>query len=42
MWRKRFEEEVDEDLIYVVDVERVLQIEDFKEVLCCFISLLLH
>lgn len=42
MWRKRFEEEIDEDLIYVVDVERVLQIEDFKEVLCCFNSLLLH
>ncbi|KAA8541550.1 hypothetical protein F0562_022702 [Nyssa sinensis] len=28
---KRFGEEVDEDLVYVVAVERVLQIEDFKE-----------
>ncbi|XP_059641799.1 glutamyl-tRNA reductase-binding protein, chloroplastic isoform X1 [Cornus florida] len=31
IWKKKFEEEVDEDLIYVVAVERVLQIEDFKE-----------
>lgn len=31
IWRKRFEEEVDEDLIYIVSVERVLQIEDFME-----------
>ncbi|KAK3035568.1 hypothetical protein RJ639_034773 [Escallonia herrerae] len=31
IWNKRFEEEVDEDLIYVVSVERVLQIEDFTE-----------
>lgn len=32
LWKKRFGEEVDEDLIYVVAVERVLQIENFKEV----------
>ncbi|KAB2613271.1 hypothetical protein D8674_035587 [Pyrus ussuriensis x Pyrus communis] len=32
VWKKRFGEEVDEDLIYVVSVERVLQLEDFKEV----------
>lgn len=31
LWKKRFGEEVDEDLIYVVAVERVLQLEDFKE-----------
>uniref|UniRef100_A0A5B7BKS4 DUF2470 domain-containing protein n=1 Tax=Davidia involucrata TaxID=16924 RepID=A0A5B7BKS4_DAVIN len=31
VWKMRFGEEVDEDLIYVVSVERVLQIEDFKE-----------
>ncbi|KAF8400419.1 hypothetical protein HHK36_013717 [Tetracentron sinense] len=31
IWKERFGEEVDEDLIYVVAVERVLQIEDFKE-----------
>ncbi|KAF6149089.1 hypothetical protein GIB67_018667 [Kingdonia uniflora] len=30
-WNERFGEEVDEDLIYIVSVERVLQIEDFKE-----------
>ncbi|KAM1822430.1 hypothetical protein ACFX1X_024845 [Malus domestica] len=30
--KKRFGEEVDEDLIYVVSVEQVLQLEDFKEV----------
>lgn len=37
VWTKRFGEEVDEDLIYVVSVERVLQLEDFKEVFWCFI-----
>lgn len=36
LWKKRFGEEVDEDLIYVVAVERVLQLEDFKEVSWCF------
>ncbi|XP_047328638.1 glutamyl-tRNA reductase-binding protein, chloroplastic isoform X2 [Impatiens glandulifera] len=30
-WKKRFGEEVDEDLIHVVSIDRVLQIEDFKE-----------
>ncbi|KAJ4838796.1 hypothetical protein Tsubulata_021615 [Turnera subulata] len=30
-WKKRFGEEVDENLIYVVSVERVLQMEDFME-----------
>ncbi|TQE09675.1 hypothetical protein C1H46_004632 [Malus baccata] len=32
VWKKRFGDEVDEDLIYVVSVEWVLQLEDFKEV----------
>ncbi|KAF3431681.1 hypothetical protein FNV43_RR26413 [Rhamnella rubrinervis] len=32
IWKKRFGEEVDENLIYVVSVERVLQMEDFEEV----------
>ncbi|KAK9282486.1 hypothetical protein L1049_005404 [Liquidambar formosana] len=31
IWKNRFGEEINEDLIYVVAVERVLQIEDFKE-----------
>ncbi|KAM7486908.1 hypothetical protein LguiA_002917 [Lonicera macranthoides] len=31
IWRKRFEEEVADDLLYVVAVERVLQIDDFME-----------
>ncbi|XP_068640524.1 glutamyl-tRNA reductase-binding protein, chloroplastic-like [Aristolochia californica] len=30
-WMKRFGEKVDEDLIYVVDVERLLHLEDSKE-----------
>ncbi|GAV83677.1 hypothetical protein CFOL_v3_27123 [Cephalotus follicularis] len=30
-WKKRFGEEVDEDLLHVVSVERILQTEDFKE-----------
>ena len=32
IWKKRFGEEVDESLLYIVSVERVLQMEDFKEV----------
>nr|XP_028953036.1 glutamyl-tRNA reductase-binding protein, chloroplastic-like [Malus domestica] len=32
--KKRFGEEVDEDLIYVVSVEQVLQLEDFKRLVC--------
>ncbi|MCL7045707.1 hypothetical protein MKW94_014840 [Papaver nudicaule] len=31
IWEKRFDEEVDPDLIYVVSVEKILQKEDFKE-----------
>ncbi|KAK6911112.1 protein of unknown function DUF2470 [Dillenia turbinata] len=31
VWKKRFGEEVDENLIYVIAVERVLQMEDFNE-----------
>lgn len=31
VWKKRFGVEVDEDLMYVIAVERVLQIEDFAE-----------
>ncbi|KAK4479219.1 hypothetical protein RD792_014730 [Penstemon davidsonii] len=30
-WKKRFDEEVEESHIYVIDVQRVLQIEDFAE-----------
>ncbi|KAI4355891.1 hypothetical protein L6164_004619 [Bauhinia variegata] len=30
-WKKRFGEEVDEDLIHIVAVERILQMEDFQE-----------
>ncbi|GAB4849961.1 hypothetical protein Ancab_029261 [Ancistrocladus abbreviatus] len=30
-WKKRFDEDVNEDLIHFVSVERVLQIEDFQE-----------
>ncbi|PON73698.1 FMN-binding split barrel [Parasponia andersonii] len=32
IWKKRFGEEVDESLLFVVSVERILQMEDFKEV----------
>ncbi|XP_060669730.1 glutamyl-tRNA reductase-binding protein, chloroplastic isoform X3 [Ziziphus jujuba] len=32
IWKKRFGEGVDENLMYVVSVERVLQMEDFEEV----------
>lgn len=31
LWKKRFEEEINEDLVYVVSVDRVLQLEDFQE-----------
>ncbi|KAH9716093.1 glutamyl-tRNA reductase-binding protein [Citrus sinensis] len=31
MWKRRFGEDVNEELIYVVAVERVLQMEDFAE-----------
>ncbi|XP_057797050.1 glutamyl-tRNA reductase-binding protein, chloroplastic [Salvia miltiorrhiza] len=30
-WKKRFNEEVEESYLYVIDVERVLQIEDYGE-----------
>ncbi|KAG6418397.1 hypothetical protein SASPL_120601 [Salvia splendens] len=30
-WKKRFNEEVEESCLYVIDVERVLQIEDYGE-----------
>lgn len=30
-WKKRFNEEVEESYIYIIDVERVLQIEDYAE-----------
>ncbi|URE22829.1 Ubiquitin carboxyl-terminal hydrolase [Musa troglodytarum] len=30
-WEKKYAEEVGEDLIYLISVEKVLQIEDFKE-----------
>lgn len=32
LWKKRFEEEVDEDSMYVVAVERVFQMENFEQV----------
>ncbi|XP_057548943.1 glutamyl-tRNA reductase-binding protein, chloroplastic [Amaranthus tricolor] len=31
VWKKRFGEEINEDLLYVVSVDRVLQLEDFQE-----------
>ncbi|MED6107301.1 hypothetical protein PIB30_012696 [Stylosanthes scabra] len=31
LWGKRFGEEVDQDLMYIVAVDRVLQLEDFQE-----------
>ncbi|KAJ4718726.1 Glutamyl-tRNA reductase-binding protein chloroplastic [Melia azedarach] len=31
MWKRRFGEEVDEELVHVIAVERVLQMEDFAE-----------
>ncbi|XP_038874967.1 glutamyl-tRNA reductase-binding protein, chloroplastic [Benincasa hispida] len=31
-WRKRFGEDINEDLLYIVTVERVFQIDDFGEV----------
>lgn len=31
-WKKQLNEEVEESHIYVIDVERVLQIEDYGEV----------
>lgn len=31
IWKKKFEEEVNEDSMYIVSVDRVLQMEDFKE-----------
>jgi len=32
VWRKRFGEEVDQDSIYIIAVDRVLQLEDIQEV----------
>ncbi|KAJ4954005.1 hypothetical protein NE237_030837 [Protea cynaroides] len=31
LWKKKFEEEVDDDIIYMIAVERVLQMENFME-----------
>lgn len=31
-WQKKFGEEIDEDLLYLISVERILHIEDFNEV----------
>ncbi|KAK7293959.1 hypothetical protein RJT34_16842 [Clitoria ternatea] len=31
LWRKRFGEDVDQDFIYTIAVDRVLQLEDFQE-----------
>ena len=36
MWKKRFNDEVEESSIYVIEVERVLQIEDYGEVWLIF------
>lgn len=35
-WTKRFGDEVEEDLLHYLAVERILQIEDFKEVQLIF------
>jgi len=32
VWRKRFGEDVDQDSIYIIAVDRVLQLEDIQEV----------
>lgn len=32
LWNKRFGEQVDQDFIYTVAVDRVLHLEDFNEV----------
>lgn len=32
-WEKKFGEDVDEDHLYLIKVDRILQLEDFKEVL---------
>lgn len=39
IWKKRFNEDVDEDLIHIIAVERVLQTEDFMEEGVWFTSL---
>ncbi|KAI9073045.1 hypothetical protein K1719_044965 [Acacia pycnantha] len=31
LWKRRFGEEVNEDMLFIVDVEKVLQMEDFQE-----------
>lgn len=38
IWKKKFGEEVDEDFMYVVSVERVLHIENFGEVCGAFVG----
>lgn len=32
LWRKKFGEEVDQDFMYIVAVDRVLHLDDFQEV----------
>ncbi|KAH1212424.1 Glutamyl-tRNA reductase-binding protein, chloroplastic [Glycine max] len=32
VWRKRFGEEVDQDFIYIIAVDRILQLEDIQEI----------
>ena len=31
-WEKKFGEEIDEDSLYLISVERILHMEDFTEV----------
>lgn len=39
-WKKRFGEDINEDLLYIVTVERILQIDDFGEVQTSFSALI--
>lgn len=31
-WQKKFGEEIDQDLLYLISVDRILHMEDFNEV----------
>ena len=35
-WKRRFGEGINDDLLYIVSVDRVLQLEDFQEVWLVF------
>jgi hypothetical protein len=32
LWKKRFEEEVNQEFMYIIAVDRVLHLDDFQEV----------